>query len=123
MAKRRPKKRSPRPPMQPRQRSVGPGGIQQQVMQIQEEMAKAQEALKDEMVTATSGGGVVTVVANGHQEIQTITIDPEVVDPQDVELLQDMVLAAVNEALEKSRELAAERMNALTGGIDIPGLT
>jgi DNA-binding YbaB/EbfC family protein len=65
---------------------------------------------------------VVTVVANGHQEILSIAIDPEVVDPGDVEILQDMVLAAVNEALERSRELASERMGALTGGLGIPGL-
>jgi len=97
--------------------------MQQQVMQLQEEMVKAQEALKDELVTATSGGGVVTVVVNGQQEVQSVTIDPEVVDPEDVEMLQDMVLAAVNEALQESRDLVAERMSAFTGGINIPGLT
>ena len=123
MAKRPPKKRSgPRPPRQPRQPSQGPAGIQQQVMQLQEDMAKAQEALKSEEVTATVGGGMVSAVANGHQEVLSITINPEVVDPDDVEMLQDMVLAAVNEALEKSRELAAERMSVFTGGLDIPGL-
>jgi hypothetical protein len=92
------------------------------MIQFQEEMAKTQEALKEETVTATSGGGMVTVIANGHQEIVSIAIDPQVVDPEDVEMLQDMVLAAVNEALEKTRKLAEERMSALTGGLDIPGL-
>jgi DNA-binding YbaB/EbfC family protein len=101
---------------------MNPANLQQQVMQLQEQMLEAQEALKEEEVSATAGGGVVTVVANGHQEILSIAIDPEVVDPEDVEILQDLVLAAVNEALERSRELAAERMGALTGGLSIPGL-
>jgi DNA-binding YbaB/EbfC family protein len=92
------------------------------VLQLQEQMVQAQEALKDEEVTASVGGGVVTVVANGHQEILSVTIDPEVVDPEDVEMLQDLILAAINEALESSRNLASERMGALTGGLDIPGL-
>ena len=122
MAKRRPKRRSPQPPRKPQQRTLGKGGMQQQVLQLQEEMMKAQEALKDEVVTAAAGGGVVTVVSNGHQEIQSITIAPEVADPEDVEMLQDLVLAAVNEALERSRNLVSERMGALTGGLDIPGL-
>ena len=77
---------------------------------------------QDEEVTATSGGGMVTVVANGQQDILSIVIDPEVVDPEDVEMLQDMILAAVNEALESSRNLVNDRMGALTGGLDIPGL-
>ena len=121
MAKRRPKKRGPRPPRPPRQR-VSPKGVQEQIMRLQEEMLKAQEALKEELISATAGGGVVTAVVNGHQELQSLTIDPEAVDPEDVEMLQDMILAAVNEALEKSRELAAERMSAFTGGLEIPGL-
>ena len=122
MAKGRLKKHGPRPPTQPRSTPAGRTGMQQQVMQLQEEMLKTQESLKDETVTATSGGGAVTVVANGHQEVMSLTIDPGAVDPDDVEMLQDMVLAAVNEALEKSRNLAAERMNAFTGGLSIPGL-
>lgn len=96
--------------------------LQQQMIQLQQQMLEAQEALKDEEVTATSGGGMVTVVANGHQEILSITIDPEVVDAEEVEMLQDMVLAAVNEALESAKNLATERMGALTGGLDVPGL-
>jgi DNA-binding YbaB/EbfC family protein len=127
MAKRPRKKRSgPRPPRQPRparQGAANPAALQQQMMQLQEEMAKSQEALKEEQVTATVGGGMITAVATGQQELVSISIDPEVVDPEDVEMLEDMVLAAVNEALEKSRELAAERMSAYTAGLDIPGLT
>lgn len=125
MAKRPPKKRQgPRPPRAPRQQPSRPGkgGLQQQVIQLQEQMMEAQETLKDETVTASSGGGMVTVVANGHQDVVSIAIDPEVVDPEDVELLQDMILAAVNEALTRSRDLASERMSGLTGGLDIPGL-
>ena len=128
MTKRPRKKRSgPRPPRQARPTSPRGGGnpaaLQQQMMQLQEEMAKSQEALKDEHVTATVGGGMISAVATGQQELVSISIDPEVVDPEDVEMLEDMVLAAVNEALEKSRELASERMSAYTAGLDIPGLT
>jgi DNA-binding YbaB/EbfC family protein len=125
MAKRRPKSKGPRAPRPPRQRSGGggQGNLQRQVQQLQEQMVQAQEALKDETVTASSGGGMVEVVANGHQEVLSITINPEVVDPDDVEFLQDMVLAAVNEALDSSRDLASDRMGALTGGLNIPGLT
>jgi DNA-binding YbaB/EbfC family protein len=94
--------------------------LQSQMLKLQEEMAKAEEALAGEEVTATSGGGMVTVVATGKQVISSITIKPEAVDPEDVELLQDMVLAAVNEALEKSRALESERMGDLTGGIALP---
>ena len=127
MSKQPRKKRSgPRPPRQarpgPQRAGSNPAALQQQMMQLQEEMAKSQEALKEEQVTATVGGGMVTAVATGQQELVSISIDPEVVDPEDVEMLEDMVLAAVNEALEKSRELASERMSAYTAGLDIPGL-
>jgi DNA-binding YbaB/EbfC family protein len=127
MSKRPRKKRSgPRPPRQarlPRQQGgANPAGLQQQMIQLQEEMAKSQEALKEEHVTASVGGGMITAVATGQQELVSITIDPQVVDPEDVEMLEDMVVAAVNEALDKSRELAAERMSAYTAGLDIPGL-
>jgi len=94
----------------------------QQLQKLQEEMVKTQEALGDETVTVTAGGGAITVVISGHQKIQSITIDPEVVDPEDVEMLQDLVMAAVNEAIDKSQQLAAERLGALTGGLRIPGL-
>lgn len=94
----------------------------QQLQKLQEEMVKTQEALGDETVTVTAGGGALTVVISGHQKIQSITIEPEVVDPEDVEMLQDLVMAAVNEAIDKSQQLAADRMGALTGGLSIPGL-
>jgi DNA-binding YbaB/EbfC family protein len=100
----------------------------QQVQKMQAEMAKAQEELKNEVVEASAGGGMVTVKVTGEMEIQSITIDPEAVDPEDVEMLQDLVLAATNEALRSAQELAANRMNAAAGGLGglgglgLPGL-
>ena len=94
----------------------------QQLQKLQEEMTQTQEALGDETVTVTAGGGAITVVISGHQKIQSITIEPEVVDPDDVEMLQDLVMAAVNEAIAKSQQLAADQLGALTGGLSIPGL-
>lgn len=99
------------------------GGMLQQIQKLQEDVLKTQEALGDETLEVTAGGGAITVVISGHQSLQSITIDPAVVDPEDVEMLQDLILAAVNEALERSRELAASRLGSLTGGLNIPGLT
>jgi DNA-binding YbaB/EbfC family protein len=99
--------------------------MMKQVQQMQAEMMKAQEQLKHEVVEASAGGGMVTVKVTGDLEIQEIHIDPQAVDPEDVELLQDMVLAAVNEALRSAQELAANRMGGLTGGLGdlgLPGL-
>jgi nucleoid-associated protein EbfC len=92
-----------------------------QVQQMQAEMMKAQESLKDEVVEASAGGGMVTVKVSGELEIKDLTIDPEAVDPEDVEMLQDMVLAATNEALRSAQELAANRMQQATGGLGGPG--
>jgi len=92
-----------------------------QVQKMQADMAKAQEELKNEIVEASSGGGMVTVKVSGDLEIREIRIDPEAVDPEDVELLQDMVLAAVNEAVRSAQELAATKMNAAAGGLAGPG--
>jgi len=93
-----------------------------QVQKVQEEMARVQETLSNERVEGTAGGGVVRAVANGHGDFVSITIDPSVVDPSDVSMLEDLVVAAAGEALRKARELAAERMKAVTGGLQIPGL-
>lgn len=100
------------------------GGMLQQLQQMQEEMVKTQEALGDETLSITAGGGAIEVVITGHQRIQSITIDPEVVDPEDVEMLQDLIIAAVNEAIEASQKMAADRLGALTGGLgmNLPGL-
>ena len=104
----------------------GGGGMQRQLLkqmeQLQRDMEEAQRQLGEMRLEATAGGGAVTAVANGSGDLLELRISRDAVDPDDVEMLQDMVLAAVNEALEKSRNLAAERMNALTGGLSIPGL-
>ncbi|MEZ4865890.1 MAG: YbaB/EbfC family nucleoid-associated protein [Caldilineaceae bacterium] len=91
-----------------------------QMQKLQEEMEKTQSELEQEEVTVTVGGGAITVVATGGQQIRAITIKPEVVDPDDVEMLQDLVLSAVNEALQQGKALAEERMGALTGGLGLP---
>jgi DNA-binding YbaB/EbfC family protein len=92
-----------------------------QVQKMQAEMMAAQESLKDERVEASAGGGMVKVVATGELAIESITIDPAAVDPEDVEMLQDTVLAAVNQALTSAQELAASKMGDVTGGLGGPG--
>ena len=94
--------------------------MMKQLQDMQNRMARIQEQLEHKEVEGTAGGGVVKVRANGHQKVLSIEIDPEAVDPQDVELLQDMVLAAVNEALDRSRDLAAQELGALTAGLGLP---
>jgi DNA-binding YbaB/EbfC family protein len=95
--------------------------MMKQVQQMQAEMAKAQEELATEVVEASAGGGMVTVKVTGALEVQEIRIDPEAIDPEDADMLQDMVLAAVNEALRSAQELAASRMGAAAGGLGGPG--
>ena len=92
-----------------------------QVQKMQADMAKAQEELKNEVVEASSGGGMVTVKVSGDLEVREVRIDPEAVDPDDVELLQDMVLAAVNEGVRAAQELAASKLNGAAGGLAGPG--
>ncbi len=92
------------------------------IQQMQARMMKMQEELANQRVEASAGGGAVTVVATGQQKIESIKIAPEAIDPDDPTMLEDLVLAAVNEALEKSRELVAQQLSALTGGMKIPGL-
>ncbi|MBF6613351.1 MAG: YbaB/EbfC family nucleoid-associated protein [Chloroflexi bacterium] len=93
-----------------------------QLEQMQKKMVKAQEDLANETVTASAGGGAVTVEMNGHHEVKSVKIDPDAIDPQDVEILQDMVLTAFNEALDKAQTMAQEKMGAITGGLNIPGM-
>ena len=106
-------------------RIPGGGGLQKQLMRqmekLQRDMDAAQKELAELRVEATAGGGVVRAVANGQRELIELHIDPEAVDPKDVEMLQDLILAAVREALEKGRKEQEERMEGITGGIDIPG--
>jgi DNA-binding YbaB/EbfC family protein len=96
------------------------GGMMQQIQKLQEDMVKAQESLADETVSATAGGGAIEVTITGQQRLTAVKIDPQVVDPEDVEMLQDLIVAAVNEAIERSQALAAERLGALTGGLGLP---
>ncbi len=95
----------------------------QQAQKLQSKLAKAQEELSDITVEASSGGGAVTVTMNGQQKIQSVKISPEVINPDDAELLEDLVLTAVSEATAKAQEAAAEHLGGLTGGLKIPGLT
>ena len=103
----------------------GMKNLLKQAQKMQSQMAKVQEELAAKTVEATVGGGMVTVVANGKQEIVSVTIDPEVAAPEEVEMLQDLVVAAVNEALRRVQEMVAEEMGKITGnlGLNIPGLT
>ncbi len=101
----------------------GMGNMMKQAQKLQSKMLKMQEELAEKTVEAAAGGGMVKVVANGRQQVLSIQIEPEVVDPEDVEMLQDLVLAAVNDALSRSQEMMASEMGKLTGGVNIPGLT
>ena len=96
--------------------------IMRQAQELSAKLVKAQEELGSLTVEASSGGGAVTVVVTGQQKVVSVKVSPEVVDPEDIELLEDMVLTAVNEAMEKSQQLAQSRLGALTGGLKIPGM-
>jgi len=96
--------------------------MMKQVQKMQSDMLKLQEELGERTVESTAGGGVVKVVANGRQEVVSLEIKPEAVDPQDVEMLQDLVLTAVNDALKKAQEMMSSEMGKLTGGMNLPGL-
>jgi hypothetical protein len=98
------------------------GNLLKQAQAMQEQMAKLQEQAASKTVTGTAGGGMVTVTANGAMQVVNVAIDPEAIKSGDVEMLQDLVTAASNEALRKAREMMAEEMKALTGGLRIPGL-
>lgn len=108
-----------RAPQLPR---VNPNNPQDLLQSFQRQMEEAQAALANETLQVSAGGGAVTVTITGQQKLQAITIAPEVVNVDDVEMLQDLILAAVNEAIEKSQQLAAGKMGALTGGLGLPNL-
>ena len=101
----------------------GMGNMMKQAQKLQSQMLKLQEELADKTVESSAGGGMVTVVASGRQQILSIKIENEVVDPEDVEMLQDLILAAVNDALAKAQEMVSAEMGKLTGGLNIPGLS
>ena len=117
MAKRsykpRAKKKKPKAP--------SPNNLMAQMQKMQEDMAVAQKELENQTVTVTAGGGAISIVITGHQRVQSIAIEPELLDPEDVEMLQDMLVAAVNSAIEQSQALAAERMEGVTGGAGMGG--
>ena len=98
------------------------GKLMKQAQQVQAKMAEMQEKLVERTIETSAGGGMVTVVMNGGHEIVSLTIDPEVVDPEDIEMLEDLIIAACNEARSKVDEMIKNEMNALTGGFQMPGL-
>jgi hypothetical protein len=100
----------------------GLGGMVKQAQKIQAQLAKIQEEMAGKTIEASSGGGMVSVVMSGKQELISIKIEREVVNPDDIDMLQDLVLAAVNEGVRKSQEMVTEEMKKLTGGLSIPGL-
>jgi DNA-binding YbaB/EbfC family protein len=100
----------------------GMGSMMKQAQQLQARMLKMQEELAEKTVESAVGGGMIKVVANGRQQIVSIRIEKEVVDPNDVDMLQDLILAAVNDALAKSQEMVSSEMGKLTGGLNLPGL-
>ncbi|MCJ7772608.1 MAG: YbaB/EbfC family nucleoid-associated protein [Desulfobacterales bacterium] len=100
----------------------GMGNMMKQAQMLQSKMAKLQEEMAEKTVEATSGGGMVKVVANGSQRIVSIQIEKEVIDPEEADMLQDLVVAAVNDALSKSQEMVSSEISKLTGGLNIPGL-
>jgi DNA-binding YbaB/EbfC family protein len=99
------------------------GGSLKQIQELQTKVLEAQQALAEQTVSTSVGGGAVTVVMTGHHKLQSITISPEVIESEDVEMLQDLIIAAVNEASEKAGEMATQSLAGLTGGLGIPGLT
>ena len=102
--------------------SKGLGDMMKQAQKLQSKMMELQEELADKTVEATAGGGMVTVVINGRQEIISLSIDPEVVDRQEIEMLQDLIIAAVNDGIRRAQQIWADEMKKLTGGMSIPGL-
>jgi DNA-binding YbaB/EbfC family protein len=103
--------------------SKGLGDMMKQAQKLQSKMMELQEEMANKTVEATAGGGMVTVVVNGKQEIISLTIDPDVVDRQEIEMLQDLIIASVNEGIRRAQQIWAEEMKKLTGGMAIPGLT
>jgi hypothetical protein len=111
-----------------RRRDMFPGGkkglkdLMSQAKKMQDNLAKTQEELANKVVEASSGGGMVTIAMNGKYEIQKLKIDPEVIDPEDTEMLEDLIIAAFNEARDKIAQTSEQEMSKLTGGMNIPGL-
>jgi hypothetical protein len=100
----------------------GLGNMMKQAQQMQQKMERVQQEMEKQEVEASAGGGMVTVVVNGKQQVLSIKIDPSAVDPQDVDMLQDLIMVAMNEAIRKSQDMMQQEMSKLTGGLNIPGL-
>ena len=105
-----------------KKKTASPGNMMAQVQKMQEQMAAQQDALATETLSVTAGGGAITVVITGHQRLQSIEIEPDLLDPEEADLLQDMLIAAINSAIEQSQAMAAERMEGLTGGLGLNDL-
>ena len=103
-------------------KGADPSNLMAQVQEMQEQMASQQEALADETVSVTAGGGAIRIVITGHQRVQSIELDPELLDPEEAEMLQDLLVVAVNSAIEQSQALAAQKMEGLTGGLNMGDL-
>ena len=115
-------KRKRRPPGMRTSSGKGAKGMMAQLQKVQEDMIETQGALADERLTVTAGGGAVTVVITGDQQIESVEIDPDLLDPDEQEMLQDLLVAAFNPAPEQAKEMAAARMGALTAGLGLPGV-
>lgn len=115
-------KRKRRPPGMRAPSGKGTQGMMAQLQKMQEEMAETQDALATELLTVTAGGGAITIVVTGDQRIESIEIDPDLLDPEEQEMLQDLIVAAVNQAMEQAKDLATSRMSSLTAGLGLPGL-
>lgn len=102
----------------PKKKTASPNDLLGQMQKMQQDMATAQSALENETVTVTAGGGAIAIVITGHQRLRSIAIDPELLNAEDAEMLQDMLVAGVNAAIEQSQALAAEKMEGITGGMD-----
>jgi nucleoid-associated protein EbfC len=105
-----------------RQITMGMGNLQRMAQQMQQELVRIQGELETMTIDGSAGGGVVKAVVTGKQELVSVTIDPSAVDPEDVDMLQDLIVAAINDALGNSRRVAEEKMSAVTGGLRIPGM-
>jgi hypothetical protein len=104
-------------------RSAGanPGNMMAQLQRMQEEMEKAQAELENETLEVTAGGGAISIVITGHQRVIAVSLKPDVVDPEDIDMLQDLLTAAINQAIEESQAMAAKRLEGITGGVNLPG--
>ncbi|MFC1806678.1 YbaB/EbfC family nucleoid-associated protein [Planctomycetota bacterium] len=100
----------------------GMGDLVRQAQKMQHKMAEVQASLKERVVEGTAGGGMVTVLVNGQQEVMAVKIDPEVIDPDDPSMLEDLILAATRQAMKKSKDMAQEHMSKVTGGMNLPGM-